>query len=185
MSERDEAAAPGERDEAAAQDASQPWWRRRRELVTPELISGTVLVSAVIAVADESGHAISTTGVTVITMLVLWVSQFYIVAIAAQARRPAGEPVHPTRSIRVGLDGSVGLLIATLPPLILLLFGDLRVLPPNVAYWSALWMGVAVLAFLGWIAFSGRSVAWYWRLCGTCATAGFGVGVIVLRILID
>lgn len=172
-------------DEAAVPLERRPWWRRRRELVTPELISGTVLVSAVVAVADESGHAISTTGVTVITMLVLWVSQFYIVAIAAQARRPAGEPVHPGRSIRVGLDGSVGLLIATLPPLLSLLLGDLGVLPVSVAYWSALWVGVVVLAFLGWIAFSGRRVAWYWRVCGTCATAGFGVVVILLRILID
>lgn len=174
-----------EREEVAAPNEVRPWWRRRRELVTPELISGTVLVSAVIAVADESGHAISTTGVTVITMLVLWVSQFYIVAIAAQARRPAGEPVHPARSIRVGLEGSVGLLIATLPPLLLLLLGDLGLLPVNVSYWSALWAGVIVLAFLGWIAFSGRRVAWYWRLCGTCATAGFGVVVILLRIVID
>ncbi|HEY9423227.1 MAG TPA: hypothetical protein VIP54_00405 [Microterricola sp.] len=172
-------------DGAAAPPENGPWWRRRRELVTPELISGTVLVSAVIAVADESGHALSTTGVTVVTMLVLWVSQFYIVAIASQARRPAGEPVHPARSVRVGLEGSVGLLIATLPPLLLLLLGDLRLLPVDVSYWAALWAGVVVLAFLGWIAFSGRRVAWYWRLCGTCATAGFGVGVIVLRILID
>ncbi|RZU65580.1 hypothetical protein EV379_1914 [Microterricola gilva] len=173
-----------ESDESASPDL-RPWWQRRRELVTPELISGTVLVSAVIAVADESGRAITTTGVTVITMLVLWVSQFYIVAIASQARRPAGEPVHPARSIRVGLDGSVGLLIATVPGLLLLLLGDLGVLPANVAYWAALWAGVVVLAFLGWIAFSGRRVAWYWRLCGMCATAGFGVVVIILRILID
>lgn len=172
-------------DEAAAPPEGGPWWHRRRELVTPELISGTVLVSAVIAVADESGHALSTTGVTVVTMLVLWVSQFYIVAIASQARRPAGEPVHPARSVRVGLEGSVGLLIATLPPLLLLLLGDLRLLPVDVSYWAALWAGVVVLAFLGWIAFSGRRVAWYWRLCGTCATAGFGVVVILLRILID
>ena len=149
-----------------------------------ELLSGTVLVSVVIAVANDAGRSLDTMGVTIISMLVLWISQVYIVAIAAQGARAEGEPIRLRRSIRVAFRRSAGLLYATIPPLIPLALGALGVLGVDVACWEALWMGVVVLAVLGWIAFASRRAAWYWRLGGACATATLGLLIIVMRILI-
>lgn len=55
----------------------------------------------------------------------------------------------------------------------------------QVAYWTALWLGVVILALLGWIAFGSRGAPWYWRLCGAFATACFGLLVILLKILVS
>ncbi|MFD5863692.1 hypothetical protein ACFWGP_01955 [Agromyces sp. NPDC127015] len=163
-----------------------PWSmpRLRRGLVTPELVSGTVLVSVVIAVSDVSGRSLDTMGITIVSMLVLWLSQVYIVAIAVQGTRAESEPIRVRESIRFAFGRAVGLLYATIPPLIPLGLGVLGVLDAEVAYWSALWMGVLVLAVLGWIAFASRRAAWYWRLGGACATAALGLLIILLRIFI-
>jgi hypothetical protein len=164
----------------------RPWSMHhlRHGLVTPELLSGTVLVSVVIAVSDDSGRSLNTLGVTIVSMLVLWISQVYIVAIAVQGARAEGEPIRVWESIRFAFGRSVGLLYATIPPLIPLGLGALGVLDVQVAYWSALWMGVLVLAILGWIAFASRRAAWYLRLGGACATAALGLLIILLRIFI-
>ena len=172
------------RTESAPPDGPWSLHHLRHGLVTPELLSGTVLVSVVVAVANDSGRLLDTMGVTIVSMLVLWISQVYIVAIAAQGARPEGEPIRLRRSIRDAFQRSAGLLYASVPPLVPLGLGVLGVLDVEVAYWSALWMGVVVLAVLGWIAFASRRSAWYWRLGGACATATLGLLIILMRILI-
>jgi hypothetical protein len=173
-----------DRADSSASDGSWSMHRLRHGLVTPELVSGTVLVSVVIAVANDSGRLLDTIGVTIVSMLVLWLSQVYIIGISVQGARPEGEPIHLRSSIRFAFQRSVGLLYATIPPLLPLSLGVLGVLSVEVAYWSALWMGVLVLAILGWIAFASRRAAWYWRLGGACATGALGLLVILMRILI-
>lgn len=69
--------------------------------------------------------------------------------------------------------------------MIILLAGVFGVFEGLVAYWVALRLGVAILAMLGWIAFAGRGIAWYWRVCGSLATAAFGVLAIVLKVLVS
>lgn len=71
------------------------------------------------------------------------------------------------------------------PPLVFLVLGLVGMGEGQVAYWSALWVEVAFLAVLGWIAFSRRGLAWYWQACGALATAAFGVVAILLKILVE
>ncbi|MEF2978603.1 hypothetical protein [Subtercola sp. YIM 133946] len=159
--------------------------RLRRSFVTPELISGTILVSVVIAVADENNGVADVFAITVLSVLVFWATQVFIVTIAVQGLRGDEEAVSVSKSFRIAINRSFGLLLAAIPPLIFMFIGIFGFTHGQIAYWIALWIEVALLAVLGWIAFTGRGTAWYWKLCGSLATAGLGILAIVLKILIS
>jgi len=167
-------------------DTTRPWssaWLRR-EFVTQELISGTVLVSVVIAVANESGGILDVFAITLFSVLIFWATEVFAHTVAAQRRRPDTESVRVRASVRSALKDSRGLLLAGIPPLIFLLLGLVGMRGGEVAYWTALWVEVAILAAAGWIAFGGLRVAWYWRVCGALATAALGLLAMLLKILV-
>lgn len=169
-------------------DSSKSWsyLRLRHGYVTPELISGTVLVSVVIAVADERGGIVDVFAITIASVLVFWGTQIFVLTVALQGTRGDDEPVHLAESFRVAFRRSRGLLLAAIPPLLFLLAGLLfGTNEGTVAYWSALWLGVILLAGLGWIAFAGRGIAWYWRVLGSLATAAFGLLAIGLKVMVN
>ncbi len=159
--------------------------RLRRSFVTPELISGTILVSVVIAVADESNGILDVFTITVLSALVFWATQVFIITVAVQGVRSDEEAVSLRRSFGIALSRSFGLLLAAVPPVVFIFFGLFGAFHGQVAYWIALWIEVVLLAVLGWIAFSARRSPWYVRLCGALATAGFGVLAVLLKILIS
>ena len=155
-----------------------------RPFITTELVSGTVLVSMVIAVADESGGILDVFAITVLSLLVFWLTEVFAHTVATQRRRSDTDAVSLKASIRAGLAASWGLLLAGIPPLIFLLLGLFGLHDGAVAYWAALWVEVALLAVVGWIAFGGPRIAWYWRVCGALATATLGLLAILLKILV-
>jgi hypothetical protein len=53
--------------------------------------------------------------------------------------------------------------------------------PDDAALWTALWVCVAVLAVLGFIAFRRRGASLPMQVLGSLATAGFGVAMIILK----
>lgn len=152
--------------------------------MTPELVSGLVLVSVVIAVGNESNGILDVFAVTVLSVLVFWWTDVYVQTVAAQRRRVDGEAVKLRSSLRIGFHMARGYLIAAILPLFLLVLGLLGWQEGAVAYWVALWGGVAILGVVGWIAFGGREVAWYWRLCGAAGTAALGMLAIVLKVIL-
>ncbi|MFF1875897.1 hypothetical protein [Kitasatospora herbaricolor] len=159
--------------------------RLRRGLVTPELVSGTVLVSVVIAVADESGGVADVLAITLASMVVFWVTQVFILTIAAQQQRRDSDPVSLAGSLRFAVHRSNGLLLAAVPPLVFLVVGVFGHFEGQVAYWIALGLEVAILAALGWIAFAGRGIPWYLHVCGALATAMLGILAIGLKVLVS
>jgi hypothetical protein len=156
----------------------------RRGFVTPQLISGTVLVSVVIAVADESNGILDVFSITFLSVLVFWVTQIFIEAVAVQGLRDQEEPVPLRESLHIALRKSRGQLYAGIPPLVFIVLGLFGMGEGEIAYWVALWTGVLILAALGWIAFAGRGIAWYWQLCGACATAACGLLAMLLKFLV-
>jgi hypothetical protein len=149
------------------------------------VVSGTVLVSVVIAVADEENGIFDVFAVTVLSVLVLWFTDVYVQTVAAQRRRSDEETVRLATSVRIALHKARGFLIAAVPPLFFLVLGLLGVRVGEFAYWVALWVGVAILGVVGWIAFGGRGIAWYWRVGGAVSTAALGLLAIVLKILLE
>lgn len=163
-----------------------PTARLRHDFVTPQLVSGTVLVSVVIAVADEGGGILDVFAITILSVMVFWATDVYVQTVVAQRRRRDEDPVRVGDSFRTALHKSRGFLLAAIPPVTFLvvgLFGKERA--EAVAYWAALWVSVAILAVVGWIAFGGRGIPWYGRLAGAASTAAFGLLAMILKIVVQ
>lgn len=156
----------------------------RHAFVTPELVSGIVLVSVVIAVADERDGVFDVFAVTILSTLVFWFTEVFAHTVAAQRRRLPSEPVDLGGSVRFALYKARGFLFAAVLPTVFLVLGLFGVNEGAYAYWAALWVGVATLGVVGWIAFGGRGIPWYWRVCGALATAGLGFLAVLLKILV-
>jgi len=156
----------------------------RRRFISHELVSGIVLVSVVIAIADESGGVLDVFAITVLSMLVFWATEVFAHTIAAQRGRGDDEEVQLRASLRVALYESRGYLFASILPTVFLLIGVFGVKGGETAYWTALWIQVALLDVIGWIAFGRRGIRWYWRVCGTLATAALGMLAILLKIVV-
>jgi hypothetical protein len=161
---------------------TQPSWARRN-FVTPQFVSGTVLVSVVIAVADESRGISEVLVITIASMLILWVTDVFVQSVAAEGKRP-DEPIHLLVSMRFALHRSKGLLYATVVPLFFLITGVNGLHGGDYAYWAALLAGVVILGAVGWVAFAKRGIPWYAHLLGAAATACLGAAAIVLKTLL-
>ncbi len=156
----------------------------RRNIVTPQFVSGTVLVSVVISVADESRGLVNVFTITAVSMLVFWATDVFVQGLAAEGREP-DEPIHLRVSTRIALHRAKGLLLAACVPLFILLVGVNGLHGGQNAYWASLLSGVVVLGAVGWVAFSKRGIPWYGHLLGSVATASLGAMAIVLKILLQ
>ena len=158
--------------------------RFRRALVTPELIYGTIIVSAVIVVAEGDTTDAEVFGVALFTMLVFWAAHVFAVAVATHGRRDDGQEIGLREAFRAALAHSYGLLYAALIPLTFLILGATGLFEEWTAYYLSLFSGTVILAILGWLAFADRGSNWFVRILGALGTAFFGVLVILLKAII-
>ncbi|QIZ98417.1 MULTISPECIES: hypothetical protein [unclassified Leifsonia] len=158
--------------------------RARVDYITEESVYGTVLVSGMI-VAAGSYHATSMqVFLTVLTtVIVFWAAHVYAGTIAGHGVEEEGGG-GLSASFQRSLRRSVGFLTSAVPPSFVLLLGGLRVVDDTVALWTALWLGVAILAVLGYIVFALRGDSWPVRIIGSITTALFGIAMIVLKAVI-
>lgn len=163
-----------------------PWSEAgiRRRFISPELVSGIVLVSVVIAVANPGGGIGDVFAITILSTLVFWATEVFAHTVAAQRRRSNEEPVQLMVSLQFALKESRGFLYAAVLPTIFLLLGLFGAHDGEFAYWIALWVQVVLLGVIGWIAFGAQGLRWYWRLCGTLATAALGLLAIGLKVFV-
>jgi hypothetical protein len=158
--------------------------RARVDYITEESVYGTVLVSGMIVAAGSYGSSAIQVFLTVIvTVIVFWAAHVYAGTIAGHGVDPR-ESTSLGVSFRRSLRRSVGFLTSALPPSIVLLLGALQVVDDTVALWVALWLGVAILAALGFVVFALRGDSWPVRIFGALTTALFGVAMIVLKAVI-
>jgi hypothetical protein len=154
----------------------------RHAIVTPELIYGTIIVSAVIVVADDDQSDLDVFGITLATMLVFWAAHVFAVTVASHGMRN-GREIGLGEAFKSAVSHSHGLLLAAIIPLLFLIVGALGLIEEYTAYYLSLAVGTVVLAVLGWMAFSDRGSGWPMRLLGAVGTAFFGIIVILLKAL--
>ena len=159
---------------------SSRWQRIRHALVTPELIYGTIISSAVIAVADEDDDDFDVFVVTVVSMIVFWAAHVFATAVANHGLRN-GRIIGMGQAFRDGVHHSKGLLYASIIPLVFLILGATGVLNEDAAYFIALLVGTVLLGVLGWLAFADRGSRWPARLLGGVGTALFGLVIIAFK----
>lgn len=152
---------------------------------TETAVYGTILVSGLVAVSSAHGESSAKVLITVATtVLVFWGAHVFagtVARVGDSVREGKEEVVGVRLALRKSARQSLGMLISSLPPLIVLLLGTTRVIPDDLTILVALWLGVVILAVLGYIAFLRRGTPLVGRLAGALATASFGLVFIVLK----
>ncbi|WP_374947259.1 hypothetical protein [Agreia sp.] len=161
-------------------ESQSRWERIRLALVTPELIYGTIISSAVIAVAEDDDDDFDVFVVTFVTMLVFWAAHVFAIAVANHGKRD-GRIIGIGQAFRDGIHHSVGLLYASIIPLLFLILGSVGVIDEDTAYLVALVVGTIVLGILGWMAVADAGRPWPMRLLGGIGTALFGLVIIIFK----
>lgn len=155
-------------------------------MTTEEGVYGLILVSGLIAASGSAGSPAWKTFVfTGVTVMVFWVAHVYAGAVAAHGEPSAsGAPMSVREAIGKAVRKSRGLLASMLPPAAALVLGMVGVLSDAAATWLALWGSVAVLALLGYVAYSRKGAGWWVRILGTLSTASFGVVIIIAKAVV-
>lgn len=163
--------------------ARQPVVKVLRAYDTEYAIYGIVLVSALLAIGWKYNTDLEVLLFTLGTVGVFWMAHIYSGVIA---RHISSE--HEGRAIwSAVLDSarhSVGMVLATLLPAFFLLLATVGAMDEYVAYYIALWVGVAVLAVLGYANSARRGSRWPLRLLNTATTSALGIGIIWLSTLV-
>jgi hypothetical protein len=152
-----------------------------RHFATDEGVYGVILVAGmIVAAGSHAATAWQVFAQVVGTVLVFWAAHVYAGTVAHHGFED-GRIIGIRESLRLALHRSWGLLVSALIPSSILLLGVAHVVPDYAAAWLALWVCVAVLAVLGYIAFARRGARWHIRVLGAMATAGFGILMILLK----
>jgi hypothetical protein len=168
-------------DEAETAHLGRPIGSR---FVTEEAVYSLILVAGMIVVTGTHGESSWSVFVTVVaTVLVFWAAHVYAGTLAhlGTADRALA---HFRNAFGASVRRSSGLLIGAAVPAIVLLLGASRVIDDENAMWVALWIDLAALAVLGYIAFARRSASMVVRLVGAAITAAFGAIMILLKAFI-
>ncbi|MDN3494650.1 hypothetical protein QL996_01805 [Planococcus sp. APC 4015] len=154
-----------------------------RVLQSEEAIYGLILVSGMIVVSNSvvgtSANALLT---VVVTVLVFFAAHVYAGTLARLAATDGAAGFLP--SVRASVMHSLGMLVAAVPPLVILLMGTTRVFPDDSAIWAALIVDALLLGILGWFAVSRWTRRVWPRLASALITAAFGLVLVALKAFI-
>ena len=163
--------------------AWRPVWKALATYRTEHAIHGTVLVSAVIAVGWNDDTDLDVLLFVLGSVGVFWLAHVYSGILAREDdRKPRFRAI--VIAARASMRHTTGLLAAMVLPAFFLLLAVVGVLDEYVAYFAALWVGVAVLAVVGWLASARRGSPWHLRLVSAVATASLGLLIIWLSSLV-
>ena len=154
--------------------------RVRHEVVTAELIYGTIIVSALIVLIEDGESDFELMVTVAATSFVFWIAHVFAATVANHGKR-AGTEIPLGEALGSAVRHSSGLLLAAVVPVIILGLGASGLVDENLAYYLALYVGVGILFLLGLLAFVERGARWYFCLLGGVCTALLGVLVILLK----
>ncbi|MBC7517521.1 MAG: hypothetical protein H7248_01320 [Microbacteriaceae bacterium] len=169
------------------------WVVMQRQLLTPQLIYGTILISAVIGWAedDDSVRKVLTTAVS--TAFVFWAAHVLCEALSYVSKHPSAQPSRAvpdepdpvlSLALKYGLSHSGGLLYSAVIPCLLLGLGTVGILSEAESYWLALGIPVTSLALLGWMAFRDHPIPWYKKTLAAVCVSTLGIIVIILKVAV-
>lgn len=177
--------APGAASTSGDGSARQAPLGERSGFVTAESVYGIILVSGMIVASGGQGVTSWSVFVKVlVTVIVFWAAHVYAGTVAAHGIEVHGAHASLKTAFRLSLRRSLGLLTAALLPSGILLLGALQAINDAVAIWTALWLGVVLLAVIGYSAFARLGFTVPMRIFGSLTTAAFGVAMIVLKAVI-
>ncbi len=115
-----------------------------------------------------------------LSTLVFWAAHVFAHAVAAHGVHD-GKPVPRRRGDAACVPQICRDAVRPDPARDPLFLGAFGVIPDSVAVEAALWASVAVLAILGFLAFTARRSNWFIRILGGLGTALLGIVIIGLN----
>jgi len=154
-----------------------------RILMSEEAIYGLILVSGMIVVSGSSqGTSFDALITVAVTVLVFFAAHVFAGTLGRLAATDGQAGL--AASLRASAHQSSGMLIASIPPLIILLAGATRIIDDSAALWVALIANTVLLGALGWVAVARWSTHWFPRILSAVVTAAFGGVLILLKAII-
>lgn len=152
--------------------------------ISEQTVYGVILVGGLILVASEYGVASWDTFWTVIvTVLVFWAAHVFA-GVIAHHKFQLGVNGSLPEALREALGGARGLLLSAILPCFILFLGSAGVIGDPQAIELALWSGILVLAWIGFVIFWRAGYRWIGRIIGAVVTGGFGVVLIIVKALV-
>lgn len=154
-----------------------------RILTSEEAIYGLILVSGmIVATASAGGTPWDAFVTVVVTVIIFFAAHVYAGTLGrlAMTRGEAGMG----SSVAAAARHSSGMLVASVPPLVILLLGSTHLIDDSNAMWFALIVNTVVLGVLGWVAVASWNRHWAARVIGALMTAAFGGLLILLKAVI-
>lgn len=143
---------------------------------TPAAIYGLVVYSALLMLtADHEDDVIEVVIASVATLLIFFIAHVFAYTLADHGTHRLGV------AVRYALTHSAGMLWAALPPTVVMLMAGSEGLTADEASSYALWATMAVLAFLGYVAYSRTGAKMGVRILGAIGTALLGAFVALLE----
>ena len=146
-------------------------------------VYGLVLVTALVAIGDEYDNDLDVLVFVVGTTLVFWLAHVYAGIVAAGAHAELGRASFLRRAGHATSHSS-GMLLAMLPPALVLGMGVIGLVDEDEAYDFALISGLIVLALIGWANARRNGRRWPMQIAGALSTTMLGALVILLSILV-
>ncbi len=162
---------------------SKPAGRVLEAFRTEYAIYGVILVSALIAIGWDDETDLAVLLFTLGAGTVFWLAHLYAGTIALEDPRQPRARAIAAAAWKAARE-SAGMLIAMVLPTFFLLLAVVGLVDEYVAYYLALWVGVAILAVVGYANSARRRSPWYWRLVSALVTASLGLLIIWLSSLV-
>jgi hypothetical protein len=154
-----------------------------RAYTSEHAIYGTVLVSALIAVGWRFETDLDVFEFLLGTVFVFWLAHLYSGVIARPMIR-GHWALSVWHAIVKAARHSIGMILAMLLPCIFLLLPSLNLVDEYTAYYIALWIGVGILALLGYVNSARRGSPVRQRIISALVTSAFGLFIIWLSALV-
>jgi hypothetical protein len=147
-------------------------------MMSEEAIYGLILVTGMIVLSNSiAGTSLNALITVVVTVIVFFAAHVYAGTIAHLATQHGHGDVRI--SLRAAAWRSLGMLVASVVPIVILLLGVSHVIDDDTAIWTALIVDTVLLGILGWAAIARWSTRFWVRLGSALITAAFG-GVLAL-----
>lgn len=157
--------------------------RVARILMSEEAVYGLILVSGMIVVSGTLvGTSVNALVTVAVTVFVFYIAHVYAGTLGRLAATDGGARL--STSIREAARHSLGMIVASIAPLVILLLGTTDLIDDMTAIWTALIVNAVLLGVLGWIAVARWTPRFWPRLLSALITAGFGLVLIALKAFI-
>ncbi|NNC11632.1 hypothetical protein HII28_07050 [Planctomonas sp. JC2975] len=150
----------------------------RAVIMSEDSIYGLILVTGMIVLSNSlASTSLNALLTVVVTVIVFFAAHVYSRTIAHMATSRG----HGNLWISLGAAaaGTVGMLVASVIPLVILLLGVSHFIDDDTAIWTAVIVDTVLLGILGWFAVARWTPHFWARISSALVTAAFG-GVLAL-----